>query len=52
MRVMVCVQADRNTEAGQMPAQAGLLRMKKMNDEPHRTRGSSGCTWLARRVDL
>ena len=33
MRVMVCVQANENTEAGHPPTQEGLTRMMKFSEE-------------------
>ena len=33
MRVMVCVPADKNSEAGQLPTEEGLTQMMKFNEE-------------------
>ena len=33
MRVMVCVPADKNSEAGQMPTEQMLAKMMKFNEE-------------------
>jgi hypothetical protein len=33
MRVMVCVPADKRSEAGQLPTQEGLTQMMKFNEE-------------------
>lgn len=63
MRVMVCVQADKNTEAGELPTQEGLTQMMKFNEELVKAgvmldgagllpTSKAGCSWFTRRVDL